>query len=583
MKARKLHWLKIAGRVAFVTAATGCTAHNPAPTAGSNVRYSGGIVPADAAGTPPAINAATSGTTPTGASGADPIFYDQLTPQARLRKMSLHIRGYVPTSDEYKALASVLTQPGADVSKFYVDKANEYLATPAHVGKMIDRLDELFKLKLAAQSPELQDPTAPNRKIGTETLNAMDLTFREVIKSNLSWDLFLISKKYTVLNPENGVQARLSPSDLGYLNAVAPTLPPSYEGVIKSQSPQLTPAQAATLPKTVTFDDDDARIAGVLTTSRFQNRYSTTNGNKNRGRAAAVFRVFLCDDMKAVFVPTGDDTQTLLDEAFPGTGPMVPTGPDTAMGAHPTLSDEQRHGTDPTCMACHYKLDPLGRTLTNMGMALAPQPAGGRLTYKRADGSLVDVAARGVGDIGRAMAAQPEYAQCQVRHFWDWFVGNRVTLTDQRLLDLTKKFDELEHKPNDFISYLVNQPEFFETPLKASAITFAQIKPTLNNCASCHAGLGDDDIANLAIFPFKNDIGGNAYWLKRIARRMDLGHDGAGIGAAGFMPPPGAAWRPSSDDVTVIKQWIRTGAKDDTGAPTITDDDITKVLGAPSL
>src|SRR5262249_39067975 len=133
----------------------------------------------------------------------------------------------------------------------------------------------------------------------------------------------------------------------------------------------------------VRFAENDARIAGAITPKGFFRRYSTTNLNRSRGRAAALFRIFLWVDLRAVVEPKPGEEEELLQKAFP---PGFPRGE-----GHPSFFDEDQHGKDPACMACHYKLDPMGRTFFPIGTVLADMPGAGALVFKRADGSLVNI------------------------------------------------------------------------------------------------------------------------------------------------------------------------------------------------
>ena len=69
---------------------------------------------------------------------------------------------------------------------------------------------------------------------------------------------------------------------------------------------------AAFVEKKVSFAENDLRLAGALTTPLFFSRYATTGINKNRRRAAAIFRIFLCDKMTAA-IPA---METIDDATF---------------------------------------------------------------------------------------------------------------------------------------------------------------------------------------------------------------------------------------------------------------------------
>lgn len=463
----------------------------------------------------------------------------ELSPAARLRKLSFHLRGKAPALAEYAALEKAVAESKAE--SFFGQTTQTYLKTPEHVGKTIARLDELFRLKAAAGLPETRlvtPTTAPFAQLGNETYNTLDLVFQRMAQENLSWDELLLAKSYPV-------PAYSTAGDLDFYRSVATELP---------QNPEKPEAVYD-----ISFAKEDPRVGGVITTGRFFKRYNTTNINRSRGRAAAVFRIFLCDDMRALVEPKPGEDEELLKKAFP---PKKPGSGDDELGVHATYFDEDVHGKDPACMACHYKLDPLGRAFFPIGTAMNEVPGPGRLVYRRADGTLVDIAGRGLGDLAAAIAVQPEYASCQVKHFWNWFIRRDEAPSKERLEALVKKFNELGRRTNDFIAYLVNEPEFRTVAVETPS-HFLKVKPTLERCASCHAGTLEK-IPDFTVLPLGNSAD-HVYWLTRIVRRLDLKNGGKDK----TMPPKESAWQPNAEELTGLVAWIRERAPDEKGKPTI--------------
>lgn len=81
---------------------------------------------------------------------------------------------------------------------------------------------------------------------------------------------------------------------------------------------------------------DDRPAAGVLTTNGLWWRYTTNRFNNNRTRAAAIFRLFLCEDFLARPV------------SFSASG---------ALSAGTTSEEAIR--TEPYCVACHVSIEPV--------------------------------------------------------------------------------------------------------------------------------------------------------------------------------------------------------------------------------
>ncbi len=442
-----------------------------------------------------------------------------LSPEVLLRKISFHLRGITPTVEEFEALSKVTE---SERPAFFEAKKKEYLASPNHRGKMVARLDTLFRVRSSGLPPEV----TPTPGAISGRANAMDHLFWDIIDQNQSWDHLLTGKQYSVYaGDRRSFQLLVPDADM-------------------PKGPDAFPVQ---------FDASDSRIAGAITTPRFLNRYSTTNLNRSRGRAAALFRIFLCDDMRAVVEPKPGEDDELLKRAFP-------TG--VAETFRPLSIEDDRHTRDAACVACHYKLDPLGKTFLTTGGLIGDKASPGALVFKRLDGTLVKVPAQGIGEIAAAIALQPEYSRCQVSHFWKWFVDSDLP-APARMEALVKEFERLDRRPNDFIAYLLAQPEFTEMEAEETGATFASVRPLLDRCTQCHLGLEGNDVPPFTQIP----MGGADHekWVKRIIKRLDLAHDGA----KKTMPPKSSAWQPSAEDIARIKNWIAEGVKDESGKATV--------------
>ncbi|MBI3296221.1 MAG: DUF1588 domain-containing protein [Deltaproteobacteria bacterium] len=464
----------------------------------------------------------------------------ELSPSQRLRRLSMHLKGTPPPAAEFEALGG---KTALELEAFFREKSRGYLSNPAHVGKMVTRVDELLRLRTLSALPEVNasDPSLP----AAEALNMFDLSVIELVKGNESWDRLLRSPAVPVyLGPSvtAGGFTFQSGVDASFLANVFSDLSQKPVGV-----------------NFLSLEPSDMRFAGVLTSGRFFSRYSTTNLNKNRGRAAAVFRTFLCDDMRAVVEPSVQEEGELLKKAFP-------EGGGSADGYHRSLkfADDDRHGSQESCMACHYKLDPLGGAFITSGSTLSDLPAPGALVFRRADNSLVNIPGRGIGEIASTILAQPEYVRCQVTHFWKWFIRADKMPSEARLGELVAEFDRVGRRVNDFIDYLVNEPEFY-TEDDLTQATLLHAKPLLQRCVSCHTGLGSQSIPSFVAFPIGGSQKTHEGWIEKIVGRLDLAHDGRGR----TMPPKESAWQPSAEDIVILKSWISYRAMDEAGLPSV--------------
>lgn len=470
--------------------------------------------------------------------------FAQVSHDRRLKKLSFHIRGISPSVEEYKALKLVSEE---EISDFFNQKATEYLSSENHAIKMKDRLDQLFRLGL---------PEYIFDDVVYEDSNALGYLFKNIAKNNLSWNELLTSKSYELSKAEH---EESSSNDFGFLGAV---LPEDMRvnvrgGIINKLSPKEEVENDVEKNVTFEFPQSDVRIAGALTTSRFFGRYGNTGLNKNRRRAAAVFRIFMCDEMEAAIPESENNFDYVLDFVFPSTTGMKKSDIEII------AKREDRHGTQKDCMACHYKLDPMGRNFGGSGIALAPTAFPGALSYRDEAGDLVNIKTEGLGDLANAIVDQKQYKSCQTKRFWEWFIGEDKVLTESTHEELINKFDEVDGRTNDFISYIVSRKEFFETKVNDANLELVlNTKNILKNCNVCHIGMGLPDFTKWPIDGAGKDM---AHWTKRIWKRLDLDRDGE----RRSMPPEHYAWQPSEEDLAVVKKWIEIGAPNELGKPQI--------------
>lgn len=487
----------------------------------------------------------------------------ELSASAQLRKLSLSLRGTIPSLEEFEAINKV---PVDQVQAYLSNKARTYMSTEAYAEKMQQRLQGLFRIRLS-QNVKLQSTSSQVNYYNEMSFNSLDQIFLDIVRNNLSWDQLLQRKTYQIFDKTDSNYNSIS--DAGFFKGVFPDqIGETFDGVITSgrsnnyfdsETPKGAPIEVRT-------DSQRLATAGTLTTSRFFARYPTTKLNKNRKRAAAVFRVFLCDEMRPVVLPGANENLELLALAF------------NEDGAHSAGGDiaevEKQHGSDPACQSCHYKLDPAGRTFMTSGLVLNPTPASGALVYKRADGSLVNVPVNGIGELANAITQQPEYAQCQVKHFWDWFIGKDVVMTSSRQKELVEKFDSLGRKPNDFVTHLISLPEYRQIPRnEEQLITLSNVKPIFRQCNECHSGEGT--VPEFYRFPIGGTGSTHEEWITKISDELDLANDGVGA----TMPPKRKTdWRLSKSEIALIKRWISEGAKDETSQPTIPQELSSKLI-----
>jgi hypothetical protein len=493
----------------------------------------------------------------------------ELSASARLRKLSLHLRGFPPSREEFIELGAATVVENNELEAYWRKKTEEYLSSPQHIAKMASRLDGLFRFRLSEAPGERYFADIANETLLSSngyTLpsypsdgiqNPADSLFRRIVAKDESWDRLLTSGDYLVYEIKTlGTPVAFSP-DRDFLEALL------LGKALVSRSSGDRWEYLEGVNRT------DPRLAGAVTTKRFLRRYVNSTTNRSRRRAAAVFNIFLCDEMRPVVIPNESDDRKALAKAFPADSSGKPSEHARAMAK---LGEEGKHGRDPMCMSCHYKLDPMAKTFTLVGDVLSEELSPGALVYKREDGSLVNIPAQGIGDIGRSIVQQPEYARCQVKHFWNWFMGKDVPLTPERREELVAKFNEVKRKPKAFVSYLVNQPEFYRPSQKLDpqVASYLRAEPFLKDCSECHdAGQGPENFLPLP-------IGGSAETHREriadIAKALDLPHEGKDA----IMPPSYSGWDKSHVKKAIfeLRSWICTGAPNSKGKSTIEKSDL---------
>ncbi len=473
-------------------------------------------------------------------------FGTEISPTAELRRASLLLRGQPPSPAEYDQVLKSQNQRQTinDIIQTYL-KSNQFTL------RMRIRLQELFRLKQetsfhkskipgpSEESQNINYSGSPNYAYGNT--NALDQLFFDIISKNLSWDSLLVSKQYQ-FKKFNSSNFRMS--DLEF-----------FRWVFNEEISTVTQNESGFINLEAKNDKQKSVLAGSITTSRFYQRNQTTKINKNRRRAAAVFRTFLCDDLKPVILPDASEDKELLKLALEG---YIKKD-----NQEISNSEERKHAEDPQCQSCHYKLDPLAKTFRGSSLVLNSEPAPGTLVFRRRDGSMVNIPANGIGQLAEEITKQPEYVQCQVKHFWNWFIGKDVYLSAKRHEELVESFNKLGRRPLDFVSALISSAEFRTIPAENQLITYSHVEPILQSCNQCHVDKKSkkNKAPDLGKYPFANDNEDNKDLLKDVSKSIDL----KSMGMSKSMPPEEAGWKLSVDDFNILKMWISQGARDDEG------------------
>jgi hypothetical protein len=436
-----------------------------------------------------------------------------MTSEGYLRKLSRRLKGKIPTAKENSALRLAKTK--GQEKDFFDHKIDEYLKSPEYVDMMTLRLQELFKLNVYSQpysevEKEYQDPKTviTNGYERAPYFSTIGEIFRDLISNNRSLDQLVLGKRYTIYSQVNGL---MGISGYGFFSGVAPEqIPVSNDGGFRGTVKEQQAFQAKGQQKqTITFNNDDLRVAGALTSEDFFQRYVNSTINKNRQRAAAIFRIFMCEDL-IPSIPQGDSKRhAAMKLAFPD----YEVTTDDVIKNRDTMK-ELLHGERLDCKGCHRKLDPAGKHYQNSRVTLSPIATPGALVYDDENGKPVVIPTAGIGAFAKALVEQPKYLDCQVKHFWSWMIASDINLDTLPELKskLISQFSANGRRVNDLVKTIVTLPEFKQKPepMAQAKVTFSQMVPLLARCTNCHSS-GQTPLFNQ--MPFQNSKGDHVYWI----------------------------------------------------------------------
>jgi cytochrome c553 len=468
-------------------------------------------------------------------------------PATQLQKLSRALSGKNASVDDLNSIQNLKTDQ--EVQSYLKLKAREYVQSENFKLNFKFKIDELFKMQV---SRNLSDRNY-----------AYDNLIQTIINDNKNWDQLLLAHEYTISVPDashsaeqdfEGSEHKFFETLTGGQQNVYNDFSTIVKSIDLSLNGGLTSTQTSLIEKKYQFDEKDERIAGLLSTKRFFSRYTNTALNKNRRRAAFVFDVFLCDPMVPV-VPAISNENELKDIDF-SVGKKLT---EEQIKAHTKVDP---HGQQADCMACHEKLDPLGQVFSNSNFQLSPFAAPGALFYRRSGQAPVSTPVKGLRSLARSITQQEEYIKCQTQHFWNWFIGEDVPLTDSRHQELVQFFNSIDRKPVDFILYLVSQPEFKKAPLPLTEnqLLARQAAGILKTCHSCHKQNESEliDYWDMSSFPFAKDLKTRESRVAEMKKQLDTKNNSSNP----KMPPRSSLWRPTQQEYLILNKWLTTGAPD---------------------
>jgi hypothetical protein len=254
--------------------------------------------------------------------------------------------------------------------------------------------------------------------------------------------------------------------------------------------------------KEVNLEEMDLPRSTVFSDFNFWLSLQNSSTNLNRRRAAYILRRYFCDDLTPINI------------------------------AVPKEHTQDRHASDPSCAACHYKLDPMAGFFRNIGivgidfvqsdtLVFDDQARISRSDYEKNWSSHADPEKLNIGfirsltkldkniyatelpELFEIIRSAPEAKRCLVKRLSEYFVDEDQIFDDDYLGHLTNQFVKNENSSSALkqtITSLVTSKTFAQVdPNAQSCYDYApgvlpsnrppcQVAAVLKrNCASCHS------------------------------------------------------------------------------------------------
>ena len=475
--------------------------------------------------------------------------------ELKLKKLSLVLRGKQPTAEEYFQ-ANESFESG-NLNQYLNIKADEYLKSSDFAMKFTNKFSDTIRMNQTSVYFDTKmnyvkndDISIINQNKKFENFNsAFHLLVREIFETNAPWSDILNRKSYYLMYEDANIDFELD--QISFYGSLNPAITKMNEstlanlGMLEVDS-SLKKDRFSSLQ--INFPNEDKRIAGILTTPSFLIRYPTTITNRNRARAAAIFRTFLCKDMIAAIPVSkeGDDQNKKL--ALVGQGFYS----ETDIINHIKMNDI--HGSNVDCQQCHKQLDPMGNLFNLTPKKLNQKYSIGELNYINEDGDLINKTIDGIGNLGNVLLGEKDYYSCQVKHFWRWVYGDNSLMSPSQELELIQKFKDLNQKPQDFIKHLVLKNDFFNTPVYSeSQLSAIGAFKTLKKCQSCHNQQTENvSVQFLNWYQIINDSAHSdrKYWINKISTQLNKDS----------MPPTNSRKDFSESELKNLKKWLMLGS-----------------------
>lgn len=191
---------------------------------------------------------------------------------------------------------------------------------------------------------------------------------------------------------------------------------------------------------------DGRPAVGILATNGLWWRYPTNSFNMNRTRAASITKLLLCDDFLERPISFEASENALEDT-------------------------ELALKNDPACIACHSSLDPLAASMFGFWWVEQFNPL--EAVYYHPERELMAESMMGVTPawfgtpvtsfamVGELIAQDSRFHQCTIRQFQEILLDRNLTLADyEQSIALTSSFTNHNYQLKSLISQIVALPEY---------------------------------------------------------------------------------------------------------------------------
>ncbi len=466
-----------------------------------------------------------------------------LSPEEYLNKISERLTGRWATPFDYQKLEEVMAQTNCRqiscLSDFYRTYARAKLDTPEFYNEATLKVFEKFGFQTPTQRP------MPITKYSNNDTDAREMLLPyRVFKEDLSLDTLFTGQVYWRRHNESDRYSMFRAAPIQWEKTPA-------ESIIIGNLPELSQIQTQELDYT-----GHPNIAGLFSTNTFLTRYWNSPVNSNKKRAAAFYRIMLCNTMNPALER---ESMQEREEALSRGVPVLEASSRSIEEIH-----KNRHAHQADCAKCHNLLDPVSYTMRPMELGISKFASPGMLRVYNEFNRTEEYRVNSFAELVKKATELQPYQDCQVNWLFNWVVGKDVAVHPQRFMDLLESFKRNGRKAKTMVEELVLSPEFRgETTNYVEAASFTRANTVLKNCRDCHSNF------------FNTSADEMKAKLRKISRKLDLPNDGRGR----QMPPIYHWWQPTDEEVLSIKSWVQEGAPLTQGRPVLTPSEVREILG----